>query len=43
MFDDEANFNYVEDNAWEALDSDFSGSDFDDWADYDEADITFDD
>ncbi|WP_265416152.1 hypothetical protein [Photobacterium frigidiphilum] len=43
MFDDELNLNDVEDNLWEALDSDFQGSDFDDWADYDETDIKFDD
>lgn len=43
MFDDEPDFNDVEDNIWEELNSDFKGSDFDDWADYDEADLEFDD
>jgi hypothetical protein len=42
MFDDEPSLKSI-DNIWEELDSHFKGSDFDDWADYDEVDLEFDD
>jgi hypothetical protein len=36
MFDDDPNI-------WKELDSDFKGSDFDDWAEFDDIDLEFDD